>query len=609
LLGALALAGCDGDDTFPPLPEDAGGSTDGPATDGTLASDGSSSPDASDASPTSDGASPDATTPDAADAADAGPSALVRIAWFDDPAYTPALGASRFDVCLAPAGTTSWTGPLLTAAGGAGLALGDVSAYLSVPVGQYDVRIVPIDADASAPTCAQLGAPTFDAGPDAAADAGGAVAPVTDFGNLPDMSNGRAVTLVFTPPFTSTAPGSIADLVPLLDETSTDAGMVGLRFANVSGNATSGGIDYGLGGGVTFLPLFAGVTSVDHLDPGADTNGYRQIAPFSGLDTSIQQNGSDLGVSNGFDAVAGSRISAFALLVAQPGGGVAAGLVACADGVPNVNDPLLGACNPVSVVPPGTISGVATRFADFIADPGFMAVDVCVKYDFETSWTGVPLLGPGSPGLVAGEATKRFPVHSGALFDVRLVAAGSTTCATAVTPDVTYFPPSTSSELATVAITGWEAPPEDAGVTLPAAGSDANAGGGLSSLFVSAVTFEDLACHETAPVVRVAHMAGRDAVPLTATYDVDGGSGWAFADVPYGGFLTGVPHDGCGYLAVGSEGSAGVVEVAGDRWTYAPTATSTSSLYLYSTGGQVGVLACDDSDPSAAACAPLVAAP
>jgi hypothetical protein len=240
----------------------------------------------------------------------------------------------------------------------------------------------------------------------------------------------------------------------------------------------------------------------------------------------------------------------------------------------------------VSVVPPGTISGVATRFADFIADPGFMAVDVCVKYDFETSWTGVPLLGPGSPGLVAGEATKRFPVHSGALFDVRLVAAGSTTCATAVTPDVTYFPPSTSSELATVAITGWEAPPEDAGVT-----------------------FEDLACHETAPVVRVAHMAGRDAVPLTATYDVDGGSGWAFADVPYGGFLTGVPHDGCGYLAVGSEGSAGVVEVAGDRWTYAPTATSTSSLYLYSTGGQVGVLACDDSDPSAAACAPLVAAP
>jgi hypothetical protein len=90
--------------------------------DGTLAPDGSSSPDASDASPTSDGASPDATTPDAADAADAGPSALVRIAWFDDPAYTPALAASRFDVCLAPAGTTSWMGPLLTAAGGSGLA-------------------------------------------------------------------------------------------------------------------------------------------------------------------------------------------------------------------------------------------------------------------------------------------------------------------------------------------------------------------------------------------------------------------------------------------------------------------------------------------------------
>jgi len=533
----------------------------------------------------------------------------VRIAWFDDPAYTPALGASKFDVCLAPAGTTSWTGPLLTAAGGAGLTLGDVSAYLSVPVGQYDVRIVPIDADAGTPTCAQLGAPAFDAGPDAAADAGEAVAPITDFVNLPTMSDGRALTLVFTPPFTSTAPGSIADLVPLVDETTTDTGMVGVRFANVSGTATTGALDYGLGGGVTFLPLFVGITSIDHLDPGADSNGYRQTDPFTGLDTSIQQGGQDLGVSAGFDAVAGSRISAFALLVAQPGGGVAVGLVACADGVPNVDNPLLGTCNPVSVVPPGTISGVATRFADFIADPGFMAVDVCVKYDFEPSWTGVPLLGPGSPGLVAGQATKRFPVHSGALFDVRFVAAGSTTCATAVTPDVTYFPPSTASELATVAITGWEAPPDDAGVTLPDTGADANAGGGLSSLVVSAVTFEDLACHETAPVVRVAHMAGGDAVPLTATYDVDGGSGWTFADVPYGGFLTDVPHDACGYLAVGSEGGGGVVEVAGGRWTYAPTATSTNTLYLYSTGGQVGVVACDDSDPTAAACAPLVAAP
>jgi len=596
LVCPLALAGCSGDDTAGAGPGDAGESADAPATDGTIGTDGAPGPDASDAATTDAGLT--------TDASDAGPSALVRVAWLDDPAYAPALaGASTFDVCLAPHGTGNWTGPLLAAAGGSGLALGNVSAYFTVPVGQYDARIVPIDADAGAPTCAPFTAHT----PDAGGSDGGAVAPITDFTNLPATPNGTALTLVFTPPFTSPAPGAIAELVPLVDETTTSPGMVGVRFANVSG--IGGALDYGLGGGVTFVPWFVRITSAEHLDPGADAQGYRQVAPFTGLDTSLQQGGIDLGVSDGFDAPAGSRISAFAALVPGQDAGVEIGLVACADGAPNAATPWLSQCNPISVVPPGTISGVATRFADFIADPGFMAVDVCLKYDFAPAWTDPPLLGPSSPGLLAGQVTKRFPIHSGGLFDVRLVAAGSATCATAVTPDVTYFPPSTASELATVAITGWEAPPVDAGASLAEAGADANAGAGLSSLSVAAVTLEDLSCHETAPIVRVVNVAGGDAVPLTATLvDPEGGGGWSFADVPYGGFLTSVPHDACGYLAVGSA-TTGVLTVAGKNWSYDATSLSSDTLYLYSAGGGVGVVACDDADPSAAACAPLVAVP
>src|SRR5580658_9937302 len=70
-------------------------------------------------------------------------SALIRFAnWSPD---SPA-----FDMCIAPHGTTSFQGPLLSAlaaatgsdAGSAGLAFPLVSAYTLVPPGQYDARIV-----------------------------------------------------------------------------------------------------------------------------------------------------------------------------------------------------------------------------------------------------------------------------------------------------------------------------------------------------------------------------------------------------------------------------------------------------------------------------------
>jgi len=82
--------------------------------------------------------------------AQVGPSsstqALVRIAnWVPD---SPATG---YDMCLEPAGTTSWIGPLLAQNFAAG-ALGEggpngiqfpyVTAYVGVPPGQYDLQLV-----------------------------------------------------------------------------------------------------------------------------------------------------------------------------------------------------------------------------------------------------------------------------------------------------------------------------------------------------------------------------------------------------------------------------------------------------------------------------------
>jgi hypothetical protein len=105
-----------------------GGATDdGGATDASLATDGT----------IGDGATSEGAAPEAA----AFSSALVRVAnWSPD--------APAVDFCVAPHGTSVFQGPLVgglaaaTDSGATALTFPLVSAYLGIPPGQYDVRIV-----------------------------------------------------------------------------------------------------------------------------------------------------------------------------------------------------------------------------------------------------------------------------------------------------------------------------------------------------------------------------------------------------------------------------------------------------------------------------------
>jgi hypothetical protein len=96
---------------------------------------------ASDGGP--EGGGDDATTSGSFDASDAPPppTAYLRVAnWSPD--------APQVDFCIAPHGTTAFQGPLFANleaaddAGTAGLAFTKVSAYVNVPPGQYDARVV-----------------------------------------------------------------------------------------------------------------------------------------------------------------------------------------------------------------------------------------------------------------------------------------------------------------------------------------------------------------------------------------------------------------------------------------------------------------------------------
>jgi hypothetical protein len=118
--------------------------------------------------------------------------------------------APAVDVCLAPAGTGRFTGPVLEQAGGAtGLSYAQVTRYLDVAAGTYDVRILAATA----------------------ADCASPVVPDTTGATLPA---GAAITVAATG---LAAPGAGQPgfaLVPLVDETQVAAGKAKVRFVHAS---------------------------------------------------------------------------------------------------------------------------------------------------------------------------------------------------------------------------------------------------------------------------------------------------------------------------------------------------------------------------------------
>ena len=262
---------------------------------------------------------------DASDEPDAARTqAFLRVAHFSP--GTPAL-----DVCLAARGTGLYTGPLFalfagdaglaTDASAPGLSYAQVSAYIAIDPGTYDVRLVspgatscssaltvaPIpsedasmsadsemsadaeasestDADADVDANANAGAEASEStDADAGASAGTTVLP--DATNLAALEAGDSVTfLVLGKPFPTGTDASLR-IAAVHDDSALAGGAASIRMVNALPGVPA--VDFGFGsfaGG--WSPLFTKVafgsagTQAAANQGAADPNGYVPVAPF-----------------------------------------------------------------------------------------------------------------------------------------------------------------------------------------------------------------------------------------------------------------------------------------------------------------------------------------
>jgi hypothetical protein len=217
------------------------------------------------------------------------PSAQIRIAHLS-PNKPP------FDVCLAARGSGQFNGPLLKPAGvvATGLAYAQVSKYLSVAPGPYDLRVV----DGGDTTCAHS---LFDAT------------------NLPALTTGGSYTIAgigFIPP-RGTDPTAFT-VVVYTDDSVNAVNAVLLRFIQAAPHLAA--VDFGTGAGSSFAVLFANVgypQAGTSTSPASDVNGYVSLSPPSPPVTfSLRMHGSTtdaLTVTIPTAPAAGAVISVFAI--------------------------------------------------------------------------------------------------------------------------------------------------------------------------------------------------------------------------------------------------------------------------------------------------------
>lgn len=218
--------------------------------------------------------------------------ALVRIAnWVPD---SPATG---YDVCLAPAGTTSWVGPLLEQnfdagalgeGGPNGIQFPDATAYVAVSAGQYDLQLVVPGTGCSTGV---IGATS----------------------GLPYLSAGSATTFAVTGTIIQLDNDSPMKISPFSDETAGIAGGALVRFVNADPTvaaAVLGTGDLASGNFVSLFPDGAFAVAAKTLADGgvADPNGYALISPLSGQELSAHATGgsADLATAAHATAAAGT---------------------------------------------------------------------------------------------------------------------------------------------------------------------------------------------------------------------------------------------------------------------------------------------------------------
>ncbi|HUS31773.1 MAG TPA: DUF4397 domain-containing protein [Kofleriaceae bacterium] len=469
------------------------------------------------------------------------PTARVRVAHLSP-------DAPDVDFCLAPHGTTDFIGPVLGANGGPlGMAYGQVTKYFDLEAQQYDVRLVAPGAQ----DCAK--------------------GLVPDFTDLPELTDGATATIAA---IGKLGHGSTAafTLRAYIDDAVIEPGKSKLRFIHASPGTP--GVDVGIGGGVLFTPVFS---NIEYGSASSIT-----AAPAAGIELSARAHETTSDVLSIKPAALTSDANATAIAIGEIGNADAPlQVLLCNDSSPPHG--LHTECNLVGGAPERARIRVAHL------SPDAPAVDVCLSQTGANRWQGPLLASLGAPtGLSYPQITTYVSVPI-TTYDVRVVLAGASTCATPAVADTVGIGVAPGIS-ATIAALGDLARENDASLSDP---------GFRLKAFVDDTTVDPAKAK-----LRFIH-----ASPGTPAVDVGLGTStsWSkvFANVAFSSVATNSPMNDRGYVETApftSPVSARLVGSSADALVMHVQVTAGSINTAFAIGGKSGsttnplrVLLCRDS--------------
>lgn len=224
--------------------------------------------------------------------------------------------APPIDVCVAARGSTSFMGPVLKAAGVAatGLAYSQVTKYLDLPAGTYDVRVV-----AGAATSCATG--------------------LFESTTLPALGAGASYTVAGIGFFGGDLGANQFALRAYVDTAAADPANVKLRFVHASPDTPP--VTVGLGSGAAFMPVFTNVSYPNagtSTTPASDANGFITIPPPGAPPVIsarlVGMNTDALTITLPVAPPAGTIASAFAIGTSSGASSNALKVLACVDNAP-----------------------------------------------------------------------------------------------------------------------------------------------------------------------------------------------------------------------------------------------------------------------------------
>lgn len=468
--------------------------------------------------------------------------------------------APAVDFCVAAHGTKTFTGPVLATSGAAaGLSYANVTKYIPLPAGQYDVRLV---APGSSSCSTPLGG-------------------LADFTNLPALPAGANVTVA--------AEGLVAigsnpsfTLQAYVDDASVDAGKAKLRFIHASPGTPA--VDVGTGGGALFQALFK---DVSYGNTSGTSNGYITTPPIPGVEISARAFGTLTDALSINPAVLPSGAIATAFAIGElTSTTTPLRVLLCVDNAPASG--LLSQCSVVG----GSPSRAHVRIAHL--SPDLRAVDVCLAPSGTTDFSPPVLRGLGvNDGLTYAAITRYVDLPVGS-YDVRVILANATGCSIPAVPDtkgVTFT--------------------NDETVSVVALGDFDNSGAAAKDPALRLQVFTDATSAPNGSAkLRFVH-----ASPGTPAVDVGLGTGSSFtkvfANVSFGNIATNSPIDSLGFVTTAAPVTSAVAaRLAGQSSDAlivpAVTLPAKGVFTAFAIGGKTGasdnplqVLLCDDNaDPT-----------